>query len=50
MTEELYIELAFLRPELRDAQGFIKYGAISKYVNSLIRKDLENRKTEVLAG
>jgi hypothetical protein len=42
VPEALYTELILLRPELQDASGSTKYGALSKYFLGLLRKDLDN--------
>ena len=44
VPEDLYAELILLRPELQDAQGSTKYGALNSYFLSLITKDLESHR------
>lgn len=41
VPQELYAELVMLRPELQDASGSTKYGAINNYFLRLIREDLD---------
>jgi hypothetical protein len=41
IPQEMYAELIMLRPELQDASGTTKYGAINNYFLRLIRDDLD---------
>jgi hypothetical protein len=42
VPEDLYTELILLRPELQDASGSTKYGALTKYFLGLLRRDLDS--------
>lgn len=47
IREELLVELYLKRPELQDASGHTKYGAITTYFERLIREDLDKTKGEI---
>lgn len=50
MPEVLHAEMVLLKPELQDHQGYTKHGAISNYINSLVRQDLDNLKSRLRAA
>lgn len=42
-----YAELVTLNPDMRDGQGFTRYGSIPRYFLGLMQKDLEERKKQL---
>jgi hypothetical protein len=42
VPENLFTELVLLRPELQDAGGQTRYGAMTKYFLGLLRRDLDD--------
>jgi hypothetical protein len=47
VPEELYAELMLLRPDMQDAGGGTRYGAMAKYFLGLLRRDLDDHKAHL---
>lgn len=47
LDEELYAELMLLRPDMRNFEGYTKYGAWNSYISNLVRRDVENLKDAI---
>ena len=48
LLESIHAEMVLLKPELQNTRtGYTKYGAISGYLNGLIRQDLDRIKDEI---
>ena len=47
VPEELFAEVLLLNPQMQDETGFLRYGALSQYVNGLLRQDVESIKTRL---
>lgn len=47
IPEDVYAKMILLKPEMRDLQGFTKYGSVSSYITRLIREDLQKVEAEI---
>lgn len=47
LDEELYAELMLLRPDMRNFEGYTKYGAWNSYISNLVRRDVANLKDAI---
>lgn len=47
LDEELYAELMLLRPDMRNFEGYTKYGAWNSYISNLVRRDVANLKETI---
>ena len=44
VPEELFAEVVLLNPQMQDETGFLRYGALSQYVNGLLRQNVKGIK------